>query len=125
MPANMMFAYVVMGLLEGPDEWEMVLFFIGCFLITIGIWAILAVLIAKLLCLLRNRATRNVLLFLIVATLFTLPFLPLYGSGGHGPMYWVSAAGLSDTGVQYWLHVFPPTLLLALLHLWFRHRRIQ
>jgi hypothetical protein len=125
MPANMMFAYIVLGISEGLDGFGMVLFFTACFVVTIGIWAILTILLAKLVCLVKQSAARNMVLLVVVMILIYLAFLPIYGSGGHGPMRWVTASGLDDARLKYWVHVFPPTVLFALVHLWYRHRSIH
>ena len=77
MPANMMFAYLVLGLAEGPNEIGMILFFGVFSLITLGIWALLATLLAKLVCRLKQSRARNLLLGILVSALFLLPFLPV------------------------------------------------
>ncbi|MCW8907119.1 MAG: hypothetical protein OQL28_07705 [Sedimenticola sp.] len=125
MPANMMFAYLVLGLWEGPNELGMVLFFGICFLVTLGIWAILATLLARLVCLVKKAPSRNLLLGIVVSALLLLLFLPVYGSGGHGPMRWVTAAGFEETRFDYWRQIFPATLLLTLAHLGYRRSMLR
>lgn len=125
MPANMMFAYLVLGLAEGPNEIGMILFFGVFSLITLGIWALLATLLAKLVCRLKQSRARNLLLGILVSALFLLPFLPVYGSGGHGPMRWVTAADFEEMRFDYWRQVFPVTLMLALAHLGYRRKKIS
>ena len=125
MPASMMFANAALGFVDTPIDWGMVVVFGGFFLITAVLWAILTIPLAKLIGMVEDPAARNVLLLLVVAGLFCFTFLPSYGAGGHGPMRWVTAAGLGDAQINYWSMVLPVTLLLVLSHLWYRRGRLR
>jgi hypothetical protein len=127
MPANMMLANALLGFTDKPFDWGMIIIFGGYFLITIGMWAVLSIVLAKLICFLKRPATRNMMLILIMVSLLSLTFQPIYGGGGHSlTKGYVTAAGMDGGGLlDYWTHVFPPTILFALCSLWYRSRKIK
>jgi hypothetical protein len=125
-PANMMFAYVVVGFSKVTTDWGFMLFFLVCFLITIGIWAVLAIILAKLVCLFKNAVIRNILTSAIVLGLLYLTTQPVYGGGGHGPMRWGTISNFTkSSGPEYWRQVFPATLLVTALHLLYRWKQLN
>ncbi len=124
MPANMMFATALLGFTDNPFDWGMIIIYGGFFLITAGMWALLAIVLAKLICFLKHPIARNMLLSLVIVGLLSLTFQPIYGGGGHSlTMHNVTAADMDSGGLlNYWAHVFPPTVLIALGCLWYRSR---
>ena len=127
MPANMMFASALLGFTDKSFDWGMIIIFGGYFLITIGMWALLTIVLAKLICIVKIPIARNMLLSLVIVGLLTLTFQPIYGGGGHSfTMHGVTAADMDGAGLlNYWTHVFPPTVLVALCSLWYRSRKIH
>ena len=131
MPANVLAAYLLLGIGEamgGQANSELFFFavvFAVPFLISLAIFAGLSTLIAKLIALLKAPAPRNVLTALLVIGLWSAALLPIYGSGGHGPMKWVNMLGVVEEFGRYgWWYVYGPTVLLGAIHLWYRSRRL-
>lgn len=120
----MMFATALLGFTDNPFDWGMIIIYGGFFLITAGMWALLAIVLAKLICVLKHTIARNILLSLVIVGLLSLTFQPSYGGGGHRlTMHKVTAAGMHGGGLlNYWVHVFPPTVLIAPGCLWYRSR---
>lgn len=71
-----------------------------------GIYYLVAALAAKAIARIPWSAARNAAVAVICAGLAGLALLPVYGSGGHGPMRWMTlAAVLADLAKPRWAWV--------------------
>ena len=75
-----------------PSRASETLVFIGYFgvhfLIYVGIYNLISMVCAKLLFLIRNPIKRNVAFAVVCLGVASVALLPVYGSGGHGPVTW-------------------------------------
>jgi hypothetical protein len=86
------------------------------------IYYLTAWLAAKLICLVQRTVLRGALLTVLVGSLFAVTRLPVYGSGGHGPMHWKTLTELL-TEIQMTYGPAAPfavygTALLLVVGLW-------
>jgi hypothetical protein len=63
-------------------------------LIYFGLYYGVSVIVAKLISLIKGRLIRNSIVVAICSGLVFLTQFPVYGSGGHGPMYWYTLSQL-------------------------------
>jgi hypothetical protein len=126
-PANLIFAGFIGTLIEGKNSWMMgVIFLLPAFLVAWAICVFFAMLLAGLVCRVKQPVSRNILAGVLGLMILSLAWLPIYGSGGHGPMRWQDLATFSqEYGLDYWLHVFPVMLLILLAHLGYRRTRLN
>jgi hypothetical protein len=61
-------------------------------LVYVGLYWLLSMVLAKILFLIRSPIARNALFVLLCLGVASLGLLPIYGSGGHGPMNWETLA---------------------------------
>ena len=63
-------------------------------LIYFGLYYVVSVIVAKLISLIKKRLIKNCLVVVICSGLVFLTQFPVYGGGGHGPMYQYTLAQL-------------------------------
>ncbi len=96
-------------------------------LVYLGLYYGLAVILARLIERVRTPRGRNGLVLAICSGLLTTTLLPIYGSGGHGPMRWVNLPALlaeidRSYGSGTVALVYGAALLVVLGLRWLRNR---
>jgi hypothetical protein len=90
---------VIQKLISGGPAGEsltfIVLLGIHIFIYTCAYYG-LAALLARLLVRIRNTAVRTLLALALCGSLMSVALLPVYGSGGHGPMRWLPLAAFLE-----------------------------
>ena len=80
------------------------------FIVILGVHALvytaiyygISVAVAKLIGLIKSRAARWIAVVAVCLALGAIALFPVYGGGGHGPMYWYTLAGfLADVNRSY------------------------
>lgn len=129
MPANVMLAHALVGLAklgQGYFDGAFMLLFGGCFLVTALVWLVIAIAVARLVCLARSPLVRNMLAALLVLGMVALAMFPVYGAGGHGPMRWTNLPGvLGDFGPAQGTLIVFVTIAAAAAHLAYRRHRLN
>jgi hypothetical protein len=103
-----MLLFVGLGAVSGSPMQSLVIFtFLGIHVaVQAGIYYLVAALAAKAIARIPWPAARNATVAVICAGLAGLTLAPVYGSGGHGPMRWMTLpAALADFGKGRWTWV--------------------
>ncbi len=59
-------------------------------LVYFGIYYLVSIIVAKLISIIQSSNVKKIMLATILAALVIITQLPVYGSGGHGPIKWVT-----------------------------------